>query len=197
MSKQLTSENLIGQFPSSMSETNNQYALAVATAEELIKLYNVHDMLAIYARIDELDELLLDILAKDFNVDCWDSNYPADIKRSIFKNSWNVHYHKGTVGSVETFLLSIFKNVAIKEWFDYGGDPYYFKISVNNKYPGALTKDGYKIFFNYIEKVKPARAKLEDLHITHNAEGQQYAAAGIIKTYKKITVPLAAGIEVI
>ena len=191
MSKQLTSENLIGQFPSSMSETNNQYALAVATAEELIKLYNSHDMIAIYAKIDELTEPLLDILARDFKVDWWDINSTLAEKRNTFKNCWEVHRRKGTRMSVELFLSSVFQSVQIKEWNEYGGLPFYFRTTVTSNPPLSISRTGYEMFFRNLEAVKPKRAKLEAAVFSRSTQTNIYFGAAIIKTFRKFTVPAA------
>ena len=55
--------------------------LAQVIADELIGLYNDTDLLRIYARIDELDEQLLDILAYDYKIDWWDKGLTLAEKR--------------------------------------------------------------------------------------------------------------------
>ena len=159
--------------------------------------YNMISAAVIWADIENAAPVVLDAMAAELDAPFYSTDLSDEQKRALIAAAFVYNSQVGTVSSVSGLLSAAFGNGDVTEWFDYGGDPYYFRINVNNKYPGTLTKDGYKTFFQNIEKVKPARAKLEDLHITHNAEGQQYAAAGIIKTYKKITVPLAAGIEVI
>ena len=62
MSKLVTADNLLTTFPASLAEDEKQLALASVTAQELVELYEDNDILALYARIDDLEEPLLDIL---------------------------------------------------------------------------------------------------------------------------------------
>ena len=45
----------------------------------------------IYARIDELDEATLDVLAYDLHVDWYDYSYPIEVKRRTIRDSIQVH----------------------------------------------------------------------------------------------------------
>lgn len=192
MSKQLTYENLLGQFPNSMAEEDAQYALASSISAELIKLYNSHDMLAIYARIDELDETLLDILANDFHIDWWDFNAPIEEKRDMFKNSWNIHRMKGTKEAVELFLSSAFKNATISEWFEYGGLPYHFKIDVCDKKEEFISGKAIGSFMNTLEKVKNKRSILEAIYISTDPTQDTTYHSGDVAITGKVTVPFDA-----
>ena len=60
-----------------------------ATAAEIRK--NI-----IYARIDELDEATLDVLAYDLHVDWYDYSYPIEVKRRTIRDSIQVHRRLGT-----------------------------------------------------------------------------------------------------
>lgn len=189
MSKLLTVENLLSRFPRAMSEDEQQYALAVVTATELIELCAQNDMLALYARIDELEESLLDILAHDFKVDWWDGNASLDEKRDTFKNCWEVHRKKGTVMSVELFLSSVFQEVDIQEWTEYGGRPFYFRTKVTSKPPLSISRTGYEMFFRNLNAVKPVRSKLEASVFSRSVNANLYVGAAVIKTFRKFTVP--------
>lgn len=128
MSKLVTVDNLLTTFPSALAEDKMQLALASVTATELVELYEDNDILALYARIDDLDEPLLDILAYDFKVDWWDYDYPVGIKRQLFKDSFKVHRKLGTRGSVFNALRGLYEKVNLEEWFEYGGEPYHFRV---------------------------------------------------------------------
>lgn len=166
MSKKLTSETLVGQFPGSVSSDAQKLALASAVAQELVRLYNDHNILAIYARIDELDGALLDILANDFHVDWWDANATLDEKRETFKNSWSIHRLKGTSIAVELFLSSVFKNATAHEWFDYGGEPFHYRLNLPADYDDKhVSKENLKRFFDLLKLVKNVRSRLDEFAI--------------------------------
>ena len=85
----------------------------------------------IYARIDELDEQTLDILAYDLHVDWYDHSYPIEVKRQTIKDSVKIHRRLGTKYAVETALGAVFPGTRVEEWFEYGGDPYTFRVIIN------------------------------------------------------------------
>ena len=101
--------------------------LAQVIADELIGLYNDTDLLRIYARIDELDEQLLDILAYDFKIDWWDKGLTLDEKRRTVKDHFAVHRYLGTAGAVEKAVSAIYET-EVAEWYEYDGKPYHYKL---------------------------------------------------------------------
>lgn len=131
MSKLITENNILSRFPEALANNAQKFALASVIATELVELYEDNQFLVLYSRIDELDEDLLDILAYDFKVDWWDNNYSLLEKRSLFKNIWIVHRVLGTPGAVKTAISSIYKNVKLQEWWEYGGKPHYFKLLID------------------------------------------------------------------
>lgn len=127
----LTKENLLFAFPVGLRENPSIAALGDVTAEALAKRPAEIDRLSLYARIDELPEDLLDILAHDFKVDWWDPNYSLEEKRRVFKDSWYVHQHMGTKAAVETAIRAIYPLTTVEEWFEYGGEPYHFRLNID------------------------------------------------------------------
>lgn len=127
----LTKENLLFTFPVGLRENQSIAALGDVTAEELAKRPAEIGLLSIYARIDELPEDLLDILAYDFKVDWWDPNYSLEEKRRTFKDSWYVHKHLGTKAAVEMAIRAIYPLTTVEEWFEYGGEPYHFRLNID------------------------------------------------------------------
>lgn len=169
MSRPLTVQNMLSVFPEAMAVDERLMALATVTATELMEMYKANDFLAIYARIDELDEPLLDILAYDFKIDWWDENYSVEEKRQTLKDSWNVHRKLGTPSAVDLAISAIFENVIIKEWWEYGGQPYHFKVQLDVDV-AALNSDK---FWRVIEKAryyKNKRSVMESMNV--NVEPQ-------------------------
>jgi phage tail P2-like protein len=137
MNNGITVENLLRTFPEALKADKSLYALAVVIAEELAGRISEIDKLRIYARIDELPEDLLDILAYDFKVDWWDFDYSLEEKRKTLKNNWNVHRTLGTKAAVERAISAVYADTKVKEWFEYNGDPYTFKLLIDATYENA------------------------------------------------------------
>lgn len=173
MSKLVTVDNLLTAFPSSLADDEKQLALAKVTAAELVELYESNDILALYARIDELDEVLLDMLAYDFKIDWWGENYSVLEKRETFKQCWNVKRKLGTPLASKLAFSAIFPDAVIQEWWQYNGDPYYFKIYVDL---GNTLTDNNKLqsVINGIRYYKNKRSILERIEINIEKRTQMY-----------------------
>ncbi len=127
----LTKENLAGTLPPALRSDPSVVALSEALAELLAARPAEIDRLLIYPAIDTLDEPLLDILARDFKVDWWDPEYSLEEKRRTLKDSWRVHRLLGTRAAVETAISAIYPHTQVLEWFEYGGEPYHFRLDIN------------------------------------------------------------------
>lgn len=126
----LTADNMMQQFPIALQKDPKTVALGQAIAKVMESRQDEIDSLRIYTRIDELPEWLLDILARDFAVDWYDRSYTLEEKRKTIKNSFYVHRHRGTKAAVERAISAIYPNPKVLEWFEYGGDPYHFKLRI-------------------------------------------------------------------
>ena len=99
------------------------------------------------------------------HVDVWDDNWDEAVKRDLTKSSFLLHKQKGTLGALKE-ALRIFKldDVVIKEWFDYGGDPYTFSVFITVFTPGFDLSQTDEITA-LIMVAKNARSHLINLHI--------------------------------
>lgn len=127
----LTKENLVATLPVALQKDPSVVALAEAIAELLARRPEEIDRLRIYPAIDRLDEQLLDILAYDFKVDWWDADYSLEEKRRTLADSWRVHKMLGTKAAVERAISAIYPHTQVLEWFEYGGEPYHFRLNIN------------------------------------------------------------------
>ena len=90
----LSAENILASLPAVLREDESMNALATAISGVLERRTEEIERAAIYARIDELPEELLDILARDFKVDWYDYDYTLEQKRRTLKDSFLVHRHQ-------------------------------------------------------------------------------------------------------
>lgn len=128
----ITKENMLFTLPVALRGDEATEALATATAETLAERLAEIDRLRIISNIDNLEEGLLAILARDFKVDWWDPNYNLQEKRQTVKDSWRVHKTLGTKAAVETAIRAIYPETTVEPWFEYeGGQPYHFRLNIN------------------------------------------------------------------
>lgn len=131
MNNGITKENMLFTLPLVLQRDESTGALADATAEVLAHRLEEIDRLRIISNIDNLEEALLAILARDFKVDWWDPDYSLEEKRRTVKSSWRVHKTLGTKAAVETAIRAIYPLTTVEEWFEYGGEPYHFRLNID------------------------------------------------------------------
>lgn len=124
-------DDLLRLLPRVLKEDKSFHAFATVMAKQLKAIVDDTDHATIYARIDALPEELLDVLAYDFKVDWWDYGYSVEQKRQTLKDSFLVHKHLGTKFAVQTAISAIYPNTAVEEWFEWGGDPYTFRLLID------------------------------------------------------------------
>ena len=124
---------------------------------------------------------VLPFLAWSWSVDNWDSNWSEAIKRQVVKSAIKVHRHKGTPGAVKDALSAIEVGATISEWFDYGGDPYRFRIEVELEQRG-LSEDETNTLRAIALATKNVRSHLDDMkiYLTSRSRGPFVAASAMV-----------------
>jgi phage tail P2-like protein len=147
--------------PDPLKNDPNMLALGRVIAAELGENIRLARHAIIYARIDELPEDILDILAHDLHVDWYDDSFPIAAKRAIIKDSVKVHKRMGTKYAILTALRGIFPNTDVQEWFEYGGEPYRFRINLDMN--GALVHANYAQIMWAVNLYKRLTAHLDGI----------------------------------
>lgn len=153
--------DLTRTLPISLKNDPKMKALASIVADEMLKTSGIIKNNIIYARIDELSEEVLDVLAYDLHVDWYEYNYPIEVKRTIIKDSVKVHKRLGTGYAVELALGSLHPNSEVEEWDEYGGKPFYFRVVLDTT-QSRVEADYFQVV-RAIEIYKRKAAHLDDL----------------------------------
>lgn len=127
MNSIITKEMLMRTAPSVLVNDAGMNPLVEVIAETMSKLFKNCYSPILYSRIDELPESILDILARDFKIEWYDYNWGIEAKRKTIRDSFFVHRHLGTVGAVKRALTDVWPPSTVEEWFEYGGEPFYFR----------------------------------------------------------------------
>lgn len=160
MSNGITRENLLWTLPYALQQDKDKLALAQVIADELTALYRDNRLLALYTRIDELDEALLDILAKDFSVGWYLYDGTVEAKRAQIKSCFYVHRRLGTKSAMVTALSDLCPGSDVDEWFNYGGEPYHFRVLLD--VTEQRTPINQSVVETYINLFKSLRSVLEN-----------------------------------
>ncbi len=130
----------------------------------------------IYPRIDELSGEVLDLLAWQFHIEGWDLAQSIEEKRALLKKAIEIHRYKGTPWAVVNALKVCGYNSYIKEWFQYDGQPYRFKVYIQKP---VKDEDTYSKLLKYIYDYKNERSWLDSIGTHHSHEGKLYAGSTV------------------
>lgn len=131
--------------------------------------------------LDNQPEKVLDALAYSYHVDFYDPNLPKNKKLELIRNATRWHRRKGAPKVVEEVIQTVFDDVWLKEWFDYDGEPFMFKIGTRDR---MTTYEKIKTLINAVDSVKNERSHLECLEIVRGNEGGVRVGHVIKKTLK-------------
>lgn len=158
--------------PGSIAQDAAVQGIAAASDPELQAATRDIREALILARIDELPEAVVDILAWQFHVDLYEPGLPLDVKRALVKGSIPWHRKKGTKWAVLRALEGFGLEATIAEWFEpgVGGRPHTFSVT------GFYRDDPDNVFFlgpdtegilmRAVEVAKPVRSWLLHLSVS-------------------------------
>ncbi len=174
---------LLDLMPGFMQQDPSTQALCYALEPAFQALADDTLACLIYARIDELPEPVVDEVAWGFNVDFYEG-LTLDQKRAVVKKAMLLEARKGTPAAVEDLIKIVFGDAWIEEWYQYGGEPYHFRVMTSNQ---AVTGADAERFTVALESVKNLRSVLEAVIVTLTAQLQQYRGC-VLHTGETITI---------
>lgn len=162
---------LADMLPSQMATQTQQRCISYALKKGIQWIIERANMTRTIAVIDSLPEQILDILAVEMRTPYYREEMDIEVKRRIIKRTLMWHLTAGTPGAVEELVAAVFGEGEVKEWFEYGGEPYRFKIVTN----ALLTEDMNAYFSEMIQIVKNIRSHIEVIEIHRTVEQELYA----------------------
>ena len=168
--------DLLFTLPKVLADDQDFKTLAEVIADELKRLVSAISRVVIYPDIENVPERVLDILAVDLHIDWYDLAFSVSVKRRLIKNSVKVHRYLGTKYAVETALSDVFPESKVAQWFEYGGEPFYFKVDINTG--SGVTTTELESVMKSINYYKNLRSHLDDLNLkAENNEAYIYHAS--------------------
>lgn len=171
---------IIQILPSILRNDPETQAISYAIACEIKRILEYSRKISVYASVDRLSEEFLDLLATELRSPYYDAGMDIQIKRDIIKRTIQWYYTAGTPSAVEELVKTIFGEGEVEEWFEYGGEPYYFRIKTN----AALTPEANHVFEDMIKKVKNVRSHLERVVTSRRLDEMSYYGVGIVSRTK-------------
>ncbi len=186
----LYDSNITDILPEALSGRANVAALGYAVNRAMQRLIEYCRGTSVYAVIDSVPDNVLDMLALELNTQYYSDSFDITTKRRLIKNTLIWHMTSGTPAAVEELVAAVFGKGEVKEWFEYGDDPYYFKITTN----ATMTPDMNEQFTAMLEKVKNTRSHIRAIEIHRIVNQTIYAGVSVGAYYKP--APIIDGYEV-
>ncbi|WP_297569525.1 phage tail protein [uncultured Anaerovibrio sp.] len=171
------------RLPESLNRDNLR-EVAQVVDDKLHELDALNELICLYPRIDELSSELVDALAIHFHVDFYDHNLSLDKRRALVKNSIRWHMKKGTKAAVQELVQTVFESGIVSEWFEYGGNPYCFKVTTVDTMP---SESEINRLIQAINSVKNVRSHLDEIGFIRYLN-TDLCVGGVPNLHKRITV---------
>lgn len=177
--------------PQALRNDPRMLALAKAIAEQKRKVAEEIHWARFWTEIDSVPEEMLDVLAYDLKIDWWDEGYTLEEKRQTIKDCFKIHKFKGTKYAVETAISAIYPETTVEEWFEYGGQPYTFRLTIDATDVEVNTQQHRRVL-ERVAYYKNLRSHLERVKYTlYPEKAQAVCASAFLGSYMITTVNVA------
>ena len=185
MSKELQHTSLFDILPQNLLEDQQIKAAAQALDAELQKITEATKEALLLPRLDELPEAVIDLLAWQWHVDFYEPSMSLETKRQLVRESIAWHRLKGTKAAVEKMVQAVFRGGVVTEWFEYGGEPYHFRVDILSA--PQITAENTTRLLNVIDASKNIRSWLDEITYRRDLQDSlHYAAAPTLHTIYEI-----------
>ena len=135
-------------------------AMAYAVNKQLAHLLTYADGVMVQVSINKMPSNVLDILAEELRLPHYDRSLTTPVKRELVRGALQYWATVGTPESLTKILINIFGDAEIEEWFEYGGEPGYFRVVTTNP---NITGETLERFTKTAQDVKRLSAWLEEV----------------------------------
>lgn len=122
--------------PSSLAD-EKLLAISDGIDKVLNRINNKIDKCYFYKNLENTYPEIVDEMFWEWHVDYYSEDLTLNEKIKLIRNSYVNHLRKGTPWAVENMLNDILDGYYLLEWFDYGGEPFHFKVVTEKTIPDS------------------------------------------------------------
>jgi len=163
----LKENTLLREIPSNLLHDKNVVNLATSLQSSLDKMLEWSDKINYKMHLESLPDEILDHLLWENHI-TWREGLSLVINRQqkilLIENAIKLHRIKGTPAAIELIFEILDLKAKVEEWFEYGGDPYHFRLMINATNRG-LKEDELNNLEMLVFEYKNVRSYLELLTI--------------------------------
>ena len=202
--KDLMTITLLDLLPPNFKPKAHCQALSAALDAAFKEIVHYSEKVKVYADIDHLDENGLDLLAIQWKIKGYKDTLPIANKRQLVKSGLLYQLFSGTAKVIKDKVKAVYNDEAtVKEWFEYGGEPYTFPVDIETE--NGLNLEQLDEAQRLIEENKNVRSHLEKFNICLRNRIPLYLGMGLqngetlrvlpfmIKTHTAVTAVYLTG----
>ncbi len=175
----LKQNTLLREIPNNLLVDKKVIHLANSLQNSLDKMLDWAEKINFEMNLDKLDDALLDHLLWEKHITWSEGLGLADTREKkikLIRDAIELHRIKGTPAAIELVFSILDIDSKLTEWFQYGGDPYHFKVQINIHDKG-LNEATYNMLTALIYEYKNVRSYLEAIEIYFVSKSQSYVGA--------------------
>ncbi|MGN0338667.1 MAG: phage tail protein [Lachnospiraceae bacterium] len=146
--------------PPNMQTTDNE-CLGYAFDKQIKKLLKLAKKLTVWSDLDHADPKYYDYMAMTIRAPYYRSDYPDKQKLALIKSAILTRRYAGTTKAIEELLSHTFTDATFVPWYEYNGEPYHFKITMESE----PTEEMKALFAAMLKRVKAARSIIDGVEI--------------------------------
>lgn len=105
-------------------------AISFAIKNAMQRLQRQAASIPVFAAFDALPESVLDLMAVEERTQYYEQDLPLETKRKLVRQTYGWYLNAGTPSVINEFLASLHQGGWVEEWFQYEGNPYYFRVTI-------------------------------------------------------------------
>lgn len=174
LSKSLLDIPLTELVPDSILSDPKVVAAARAIQGELDLLLETPAEIEFFGDLDDLPMPVMQMLAWEMGLSAieWQLALTDDDKRQLVRDAYEINRLRGTRRSLERVFEILNMTATIEEWWEYGGDPYTFRISVLEIGGRGILPEEYALIDQLIYAYKPLRSWMDSILFMVTSRGE-------------------------
>jgi P2-related tail formation protein len=171
--------SLYRSLPPNLQTTENE-CLGYAIDRQMEKFAGLARRLTIWSDVDNADAGCLDQMALTIRAPYYKSEYDEATKRALIKSAVETRRLAGTRRAVELLLSKAYNDSTYTPWYEYGDDPYYFKVTTDE----AMSQDIADLFAAALGSAKAVRSHIRSVEVHRTIDQPYYAGGGFSAVVK-------------
>lgn len=140
-------------------------------------------LVTLFENLSMLTHSQLDKTAEAIDIPWYDTSFDKEVKIKILERYMNMYYLSGTSEAIRETLSNIFGNTKVVPWYEYGGQPFHFKVIVAQ----TTDENRVRVTVRTLDRITPVRAVFDNVEKYSEADVPVYVIADARRLKRHMT----------